>query len=105
FGGSVVAGVTGIGTGAGAAATTSAGGVIPGSGISTSGRSSDVADDGVVSTAFVTCRSSGAFETAAATGAGIDTNFGRPNIGLALTIGATLRITSESGNALASISR
>ena len=80
--------------------------MIPGSGISTSGRSSDVADDGVVSTAFVICRSSGEFEAvAAATGAGIATNFGPPISGVALSGGAMLRITSESGSAFASISR
>ena len=94
------------GTGAGATATGSAGGVIPGSAISTSGKSSDVADDGVVSTAFVICKSSGEFEVAAAaTGAGIDTIFGPPINGVAVSGGAMLRITSESGNAFASINR
>src|SRR4051812_17624970 len=79
--GGAVGGMTvgpGAETGSGAGATTSAGGVIPGSGISTNGKSSDVADDGVVSTAFVICRSSGEFEAVNATGAGIETNFGPP---------------------------
>src|SRR4051794_9393458 len=78
---------TGAGTGVtGAGATAiSAGGVIPGSGMSTSGRSSDVADDGVVSTAFVICRSSGELEAITATGAGIETIFGPPIIGVPLT--------------------
>src|SRR3954453_15790572 len=87
------AGAAGAGAGgAGGAAATSTSGVIPGIAISTSGKSSDVADDAVVSTAFVSCKSSGEFEVVTATGAGIDTIFGPPISGVALTVGAMLRI-------------
>ena len=53
----------------------------------------------------IICKSSGEFEAANATGAGIATNFGPPISGVALSGGAMLRITSESGSAFASISR
>src|SRR4051794_13965645 len=86
--------ITGGGAGVGAA-TTSGGGVIPGSGISTSGRSRDVVDEGVVSTALVIRRSSGEFEiVVTAAGCGMGTSFGPPISGVLLSCGARLRISS-----------